>query len=101
MEKGQGQGALAMRSVYHRRKLRFSKLYFGTQYFSLTILELQYFAPMFHIVQQQLREYTTALQDVLSYVTSSVFSATYFEPVPNASDHIDYRHLFEEVVTAV
>jgi len=56
---------------------------------------------MFNIVQQQLRDYTTALPDVLSYVTSSVTSVTYVEPVNNASDHIDYRHLFEELVRTV
>jgi len=55
---------------------------------------------MFNIVQQ-LPDYTTALPDVLFYVTSSVTSVTYVEPVPNASDHIDCRHLFEVLVTAV
>jgi len=55
---------------------------------------------MFHIVQQ-LRDYTLSLPDVLSYVTSSVTSVTYVEPVTNASDLMDYRHLFEELVTAV
>jgi len=56
---------------------------------------------MFHIVQQQLRDYTTALPDVLPYVTSSVISVAYVETVPSASDHTEYRHLFEEPVTAV
>jgi len=83
------------------KNIRSARLYFGTQYIILTILDLQYLARMFHIVQQQLRDYTTSLPDVLSYVTSSVTSATYVEPVPNASDLIDYRHLFEELVTAV
>jgi len=78
-----------------------ARLYFGTQYISLTILDLQYFARMFHIVQQQLREYTPVLPDVLSYVISSVTSVTYFQTVHNASDLIDYRQLFEELVTSV
>ena len=78
-----------------------ARLYFDTQYNSLTIMALQNFARIFHIVQQQLLDYTTALPDVLSYVTSSVTSVTYVEPVPNASDLIDYRHLFEELVTSV
>jgi len=78
-----------------------ARLYFGTQYISLTILNLQNPAQMFYIVQQQLRDYTIALPDVLSYVTSSVTSVTYVETVPNASDLIDYRHLFEELMTAV
>jgi len=72
-------------------------LYFGTQYISPTILYLHYLARMFFTEQQQLRDYTSALPDVLSYVTSSVTSVTYVEPVPNASDLIDYRHLFEEL----
>ena len=74
-----------------------ARLYFGTQYISLTILDLQYLARVFHIV----RDYTTALPDLLSYVTSSVTSVTYVEPVPNATDHIEYHHLFEELVTAI
>jgi len=78
-----------------------ARLNFGTQYINLTILDLQYLARMFHIVQQQLRDYPTALPHVLSYMKSSVTSVTYVEPVPNASDLIDYRHLFEELVTAV
>jgi len=56
---------------------------------------------MFHIVQQQLRYYTISLPDVLSYVTSSVTSVTYVIPLPNASNLVDYRHLFEELVTTV
>jgi len=52
-------------------------------------------------MQQQLRDYTTALPDVLYYMTSSVTSMTYVEPVPKAIDHIDYRHLFEEIVKFV
>ena len=83
------------------KKFGSSRLYFGTKYISLTILDLQYLARMFHIVQQQLSDYTNALLDVLSYVTLSVTSVTYVEPVSYASDHIDYRHLFEELVTTV
>jgi len=78
-----------------------ARLYFDTQYISLTIQGLQYLAQISHIVQQQLRDYTIALPDVLSYVTSSVTSVTYVEPVPKASDLIDHHHLFEEPVTVV
>jgi len=74
---------------------------FGRQYISLTILALQYLARMFHVVQQQLNDYALALSDVLSYVALSFTSLTYVEQVPNASEHIDYRHLFEEFVTVV
>ena len=74
---------------------------FSTQYISITILDVQYLARMFHIVQQQMRDYTLALPDVMSDVTSSVTSVTYIEILPNASDLIDYHHLFEELVTAL
>ena len=80
--------------------LRVGKLYFGTQYISLAILDLQFLARVFHIVKQQLRDYATALPDVLAYVTASAASLTYVEHVPNASDLIDYRYLFDELVTA-
>ena len=95
---GEGTGAFRLLPP---KNVGSARLYFGTQYISLTILDLQYLARMFHNVQQQLRDYTTALPDVLSYVTSSVTSVTYVEPVPTASDRVDYRHLFEELVTAV
>ena len=62
---------------------------------------MKYLARMFHVVQQQLHDYTLSLSDVLSYVASSLTSVTYVEPVPNASEHIDYRHLFEELVRVV
>jgi len=78
-----------------------ARLYFGTQYISLSILDLQFLARMFHIEQQQLRNYTIALLDVFLYATSSVTLVTYVEPVSNASDLIDYFHLLEELVTAV
>ena len=71
------------------------RLYLGTHYISLTILDAQYLARIFNIVQQQLRNYTLALPDVMSYVASSLKSVTYVEPVPNASEHIDHRYQFE------
>ena len=101
---GEGRGAGCVSGAFRLsppKKFGSARLYFDTQYISLTILDLQYLARMFYIVQQQLHHYTTALPDVLSYVTSSVTSVTYVEPVPNVNDHIDYRHPFEELVTAV
>ena len=56
---------------------------------------------MFHIVQQQLHEYTPALPDLLSYVTYSLISVTYVEHVPQASYFIDYRRVLQELVAAV
>jgi len=76
-------------------------MYFGTQYISLTVLDMQYFARIIHVVEQQLRNYTLAFPDVLCYVASSATSVTYVEPVPNATEHIDDVQLFEEFVTLV
>jgi len=83
------------------KNLGSARMNFSTQYISITILDVQYLARMFHIVQQQMRDYTLALPDVMSDVTSSVTSVTYIEILPNASDLIDYHHLFEELVTAL
>ena len=51
---------------------------------------------MFNIVHQQLRDYVLALLVLLSYVTMSLTSIVYVEPMPNASTHINYPHLYEE-----
>ena len=59
---------------------------------------MDYLVRLFHVVQQQLRDYIIAMPDVLSYVTSSLTSVSYIEPVPNASKSIDYPHLYEELV---
>ena len=50
-----------------------ARRYFGTQYISLTILDLQNLARMFHIVQQ-LRDYTLTLRNVLLRVIVLNFS---------------------------
>jgi hypothetical protein len=75
-----------------------ARLYLDTQYISLTSEDLRYLARMFHIVQNHLRDYIIALPDVLSCVTASITSTSYTEPAPNASQHINYRHLYEELV---
>ena len=51
---------------------------------------------MFNIVQQQLRDYIVALQDVLPFVTNTLTSVTYVEPSPDASKNVDFPHLYEE-----
>ena len=55
---------------------------------------------MFNVVQQQLRDYIVAMPYVL-YVTTALGSVTYVEPAPNASTHINYPHLYEELITFV
>jgi len=81
---GEGAGAGCVSGVFDLsppKSFRSVRLYFGTQYISLTILDLHHLVRMFHVVQQQLRDYTTAFPGLLSYVTSSVISVTYVEPV--------------------
>jgi len=62
---------------------------------------MHYLARMFYVVQQKMRDYILALPYLLSYVTMSLTSVVYVEPMPNASTHIDYPHLYEELVTFV
>jgi len=78
-----------------------ARLFVGTEYISLTQPDMDFPVRMFHILQQQLREYISALPDVLSYVTSSLASKSFVEPPPNASTIINYPRLHEELVTFV
>jgi len=101
---GGGTGAECVSGAFHLsppKNFGSARLYFVTQCIYLTLLDLQYLYRLFHRVQQQLRDYALALPDVLFYVILSVTLATYVERVPNASDLIDYRHLSEELETAV
>jgi hypothetical protein len=83
-----------------RNRCGAAKLYLNTQYRSLTSQDLRNLARMFHIVQKQLRDYIIAMPDVLSYVTT-LTSTSYTEPAPNASQHINYPHVYEELVSFV
>jgi len=56
---------------------------------------------MFHVLQNQLKVYTVPLSDVLTDVTVALTSVNYFEPAPNASKHIMYSQLFDELKTAL
>ena len=56
---------------------------------------------MFSIVQQQLRDYIRALQDVLPYVTANLTSVTYVEPAPDASKNMNFPYLYEELISFV
>jgi len=76
-----------------------ARLFVGTEYISLSQPDMDYLVRVFHIIQQQLRDYIIALPDVLSYMTSSLTSTSYIESAPNASKNIDYPHLYEELVT--
>jgi hypothetical protein len=98
-ETGSVSGGGNSRLTRNRRGV--ARLYFDTQYISLTSQDLRYLARMFHIVQKQLRDYIIAMPDVLSYVTASLNSTSYTEHAPNASQHINYAHLYEELVSFV
>jgi len=52
-------------------------LYVDSQFISMNLQAIEYLSRMFIIVQQQLRDYIVALQDVLPYVTATLTSVTY------------------------
>jgi len=64
----------------------------------LTPLDLHYLARIFLVVQQKLRDYILAFPELLSYVTMTI---VYVESMTNASKHIDYHHMYEEILTFV
>jgi len=78
-----------------------ARLYLDTKYISLTLAELQYLSRMFHVIHKKLREYIHSFLDVLSYVSAALTSVGCIESAPNASKHIMYTHVFEELATAV
>jgi hypothetical protein len=78
-----------------------ARLYFDSQYISLTLQAIDYLSRIFSVVQQQLRDYIVTLQDVLLYVTETLISVTYVEPAPDASKNINFPHLYEELITFV
>ena len=53
------------------RSRRTARLYVESQFSSLTLKDIDYLSRMFSIVQQQLRDYIVALQEVLPYVTAT------------------------------
>jgi len=83
------------------RSGRTARLYVDSQFISLTLQDIEYLSRMFNIVQQQLRDYIVALQDVLPFVTNTLTSVTYVEPSPNASKNVFFSHLYEELVNFV
>ena len=70
------------------RSRRAARLYVDSQFISLTSRDIEYLSRVFSIVQQQLRDYIVALQDVLPHITATVTSVTYVEPTPEASKNI-------------
>jgi len=78
-----------------------ARLFVGTEYINLTQSDMDYLVRVFHIIQQQLRDYIIASPEVLAYMTSSLTSTPYIDPAPNASKIIHYPHLYEELVIFV
>jgi len=78
-----------------------ARLFVGTEYISMTQLDMDYLVRLFHILQQQLRDYISALPDAFSYVTSSLASTSFVDVPPNSSTFINYPRLYEELVTFV
>jgi hypothetical protein len=60
--------------------------------------DINYLSCMFSVVQQQMRDYILALQDVLPYVTATLTSVTYVDPAPDANKNINFLHLNEELI---
>ena len=72
---------------------RMVKLYSDSQYISRELQDTYCLAQMFNVAQQQLRDHTVAMPDVLSYVTKVLNSLTYVELAPNANTYTYYPHL--------
>jgi len=66
-----------------------ARLFVGTEYITLSQPDMDYLVRVFHILQQQLRDYIIAFPDVLSYVTTSLTSVSYIQPIPNASKNLE------------
>ena len=74
---------------------RIAILYMDKYHVALKFQELRYLQNMFHVVQNQLNSYITALPDVMTYVISALYD-TNVEAAANASNLILYPRLFEE-----
>jgi len=83
------------------RSRRTARLYVDSQFISLTLQDIEYLSRMFSVVQQQLRDYIVALQDVLPYVTATLTSVTYVDPPSDPGKNIIYPHLYEELIHLV
>jgi hypothetical protein len=79
------------------RSRRTARLYVESQFISLTLQDIDYISHMFIVVQQQLRDYIVALQNVLPYVTATLTLVNYVDPPPDADKNINYPHLYEEL----
>ena len=63
------------------RSRRTARLYVEWHFIFLTLHDIDYLSCMFSVVQQQLRDYILALQDVLPYGTATLTAMTYVDPL--------------------
>jgi len=87
--------------LHTHRRHGCARLFVGTEYISLTHPDMEYLLRVFPILQEQLRDYISALPDMLSYVTSYLASTSFVEPQANSSTNIDNHQLYEELVNFV
>ena len=76
---------------------RTARIYLDRRYISLKLGDLQCLSRIFYVVQNQLNAYTASLPGVLAYVNVALTSINYVNPTLNASTHISYIQLFEEL----
>jgi hypothetical protein len=80
------------------RSRRTARLYVESQFISLTLQDIDYVSRMFIVVQQQLRDYIVAIEDVLPYATATLTSVTYVDASPDANKNINFPLLYEELI---
>jgi hypothetical protein len=73
----------------------------GKQYIFFKLHELKYLSYILFMVRNKLIRYTEALHDVMTYITSALYSTTYVEPSPTANKTILYYQLYEELKSIV
>jgi len=76
-----------------------ARLYLDKQYNSIRLVDLQYLSRIFHVIQNQFNAYTLSLPDVVAYTTTKYIWINFIETPPNASKHILYAQLFEDLKT--
>ena len=80
--------AVAVRLVYTSIHSTFPSLY----------KDIDYLSRMFCAVQQQLRYYIVALQDVLPYGTAALTAVAYVVPAHDDNKEINFSHLYEVLI---
>jgi hypothetical protein len=80
---------------------RVARVSVGKQYIFFKLRELKYLSYIFFMVCNQLTRYTEGLHDVMTYITSALYSTSYVEPSPTANKVILYYKLYEELTSIV